>query len=61
MTSLICEIQNEVMQMKLLTKQKQTHRLREWIYGYWGRRMGEEFKQQLLGLMAEHYTLNPEW
>ena len=28
MTSLICEIQNEVMQMKLLTKQKQTHKLR---------------------------------
>ena len=42
MTSLICEIENEVMQMKLLTKQKQTHRLREWIYGYWGRRMGGE-------------------
>ena len=25
-----------MIQMNLLTKQKQTHRLKEWICGYWG-------------------------
>ena len=28
-------------QMNLSTKQKQTHRLREWTYGYQGWRVGE--------------------
>ena len=34
MISLICEIQNEIIQLNLLTKQKETHRLREQTYGF---------------------------
>ena len=30
----------KIIQMKLLTKQKQTHRLREWTYSYQVRRHG---------------------
>ena len=30
-----------MIQMNLFTKQRQTHRLREWTYGYQGGRMGE--------------------
>ena len=26
----------KMLQINLFTKQKQTHRLREWTYGYWG-------------------------
>ena len=37
--SLICEILT-MMQMNLFTKQKQTHRLREQTYGYWGGKSG---------------------
>ena len=37
MILLICGIKN-MMQMNLFTKQKQTHRLRERTYGYWGGR-----------------------
>ena len=29
-----------MIQMNLFTKQKQTHRLREWTYGYQGGRVG---------------------
>ena len=28
-------LKNRMIQMNLFTKQKQTHRLREWTYGYW--------------------------
>ena len=34
MISLICKIQNEIIQLNLLTKQKETHRLREQTYGF---------------------------
>ena len=34
MISLLCEIQNEIIQLNLLTKQKETHRLREQTYGF---------------------------
>ena len=44
--------------MKLLTKQKQTHRLREWIYGYWGRRMGGGIKKTVIG--THGWTLYPK-
>ena len=42
MTSLVCEIEEEIMQMNLLTKQKQTYRLKRkslWLLGErtWGR------------------------
>ena len=30
-----------MIQMNLVTKQKQTHRLREQTYGYWGEEWGE--------------------
>ena len=33
MTSLICGMEKKMIQMNLLTKQKETHRLREWNYG----------------------------
>ena len=38
MISLICGIFFLIIQMNLFTKQKQTHRLREQIYGYQGRK-----------------------
>ena len=38
MASLTCGIGKEMIQMNLLTKQKETHRLREWTYGCWARR-----------------------
>ena len=38
MILLILIIYKNLTQMNLFTKQKQTHRFREWIYGYqWGR------------------------
>ena len=40
MISLICGILKKITQMNLLTKQKQTHRLRKQTYGYrggWGK------------------------
>ena len=36
MTSLVCGIEKEIMQMNLLTKQKETHRLRKQTYGFQG-------------------------
>ena len=46
MTSLVCEIEEEIMQMYLLTKQKETHKLRELTYVCWvvgvQRRKGSE-------------------
>lgn len=35
MASLICECRNMI-QMKLLKKQRKTHRLAGWMYGFWG-------------------------
>ena len=47
MTSLVCEIEEEIMQMYLLTKQKETHKLRKQTYGLqgeeWGERIVREF------------------
>ena len=40
-TSLVCGIYKEMIQMNLLTKQKQTHRPWERIYGCWGKRWEE--------------------
>ena len=40
MTSLICELWKETIQMNLFTKQKQTPRLRDWISGYQGGKLG---------------------
>ena len=40
MTTLICGIQKEMIQMNLFTNQKQTHRLREQAYGYQWERVG---------------------
>jgi len=39
MISIICR--QKMIQTNLFTKQKQTYRLREWIYGYQKRSMGE--------------------
>ena len=36
MTSLICGIEKEMIQVNLLIKQKETHRLKEQTYGCWG-------------------------
>ena len=36
MTSLVCGIEKEIMQMNLLTKQKESHRLRKQTYGFQG-------------------------
>ena len=45
MALLTCGIGKEIIQMNLLTKQKQTHRLREpTSYSYQRRRMGAEGK-----------------
>ena len=41
MTSLICGIKKEMIQMNLLTKQKETHKLQEQVYGFWGKAWGE--------------------
>ena len=40
----IAYIQNlkKMIQMNLFTKQKQTHRLREWIYDYWRKSGGRD-------------------
>ena len=35
MTSLICGIEKEMIQVNFITKQKEIHRLREWIYSCW--------------------------
>ena len=43
--------------MNLFTKQKQTHRLREWTYGYqWGGG-GEEGYLGSLGLICTHWYI----
>ena len=36
-----------MIQMNLLTKQKETHRLREWTYGCWGEGWGEVTDREL--------------
>ena len=41
MISIICRLWKEMIPMNLFTKQKQTYRLREWIFGYQKRSMGE--------------------
>ena len=41
MTSLICGISKEIIQMNLFTKQKETHRLREGTCGCQGEGLGE--------------------
>ena len=41
MASLMCGIQREMIQMILLTKQKQTYRLGEEAYGCQGKRSGK--------------------
>ena len=41
MTSLVCGIEKEIMQMNLLTKQKESHRLRKQTYGFQGEEWGE--------------------
>ena len=35
-TAYMWNLKKKMIQMNLLTKQKQTHRLRELTYGYWG-------------------------
>ena len=40
MTSLICGIEKEMIQMNLLAKQKEIHRLRKQTHGHWGWRGG---------------------
>ena len=40
MTSFICGIEKEMIQMNLLAKQKETHRLRKQSHGHWGWRGG---------------------
>ena len=43
MTSLICRIEKEIIQMNLFTKQKQTHRLSKQSYScQWGRTRGRD-------------------
>ena len=41
----------KMIQMHLFTKQKQTHRLREWTYGYWG---GKVEGMDRLGVWDQH-------
>ena len=60
-TSLICGIQKDMMQMNLFTKQKQTHRLREQIYGCWGkyrRSIAREFEMDGYTLLRLSASLN---
>ena len=40
MTALICGIEKEMIQMNLLAKQKEIHRLRKQTHGHWGWRGG---------------------
>ena len=44
----------KMIQMNLFTKQKQTHRLREWTYGYEGGRVGGKWQIGSLGLTCTH-------
>ena len=43
----------KMIQLNLFTKQKQTHRIREWTYGYHGEYRGEE-QNGSLGLTCTH-------
>ena len=48
--SLMCKIEKEIVQISLLTKQKETHRLREQIYGFRGgagKGWGEEIAREI--------------
>ena len=46
----------KMIQMKLFTKWKQTHRLRERSFGYWGKCGGEGYIGSL-GLTRTHYSI----
>ena len=39
--SIVCGIKKETIQMNFLTKQKETHRLQERVYGCWGKHGGK--------------------
>ena len=58
MTSLICGIQKEVIQINLLTKQKETHRLRKWTHGFWGERIVKDFEKVMSILLYLKWIMN---
>ena len=64
MTSLTCGIQKEMIQTNLLTKQKETQRLREGTYGYqgegWRERIVREFEMDLYTLLDLKWITNKD-
>ena len=48
---LICGIEKEMIQVNLLTKQKEIHRLREWIYSCWVEGIVREFGTDVYTLL----------
>ena len=63
-TSLTCAIYKEIMQMNLLTNQKETHRLREWAYGFqkegWGEGIVRQFGMDMYTLLYFKWISNKD-
>ena len=58
MTSLICRIRKDMIQMILLTKQKQTHRLRKLTHGCQGEEITKDFGKVMCTLLHLKWITN---
>ena len=58
MTSLICGIKKEMIQMNLLTKQKETHRLRKRTHGCQGEGIVKDFGKVMYKLLYLKWIAN---
>ena len=58
MTSLLCGLWKEMILMNLLTKEKETHRLRKWTYSCWGEEIIRELRKVVYTLIYLKWITN---